>query len=199
MSISAEQNEFVHKEPSEILKVLPLQPAAAILCFGAESAAFVSPMAERVGHAGRIVLVEEPQSGFAENQIATGAQEVVTVISLSGGSDPSLPLDDRSMDWVFMIHSLHQFYFKGMLTSLFKEIRRIHKPDGKLIVIESEPPAQTGEPSVQLRIPSTQMNSIVYPNGYFLFEAMPLEHNMYLGFYKRQPHYNIPDDDDLGN
>ncbi len=198
MSISAEQNEFVHMEPSEILKVLPLQPAAAILCFGAESAAFVSPMAERVGRTGRIVLVEEPQSGFAENQIATGVREVVTVISLSGENEPSLPLDDRSMDWVFMIHSLHQFYFKGILTPLFKEIRRIHKPDGKLIVIESEPTESSG-PSVQLRIPSTQMNSIVYPNGYFLFEAMPLEQNMYLGFYKRQPHYNLPDDDDLGN
>ncbi len=198
MSISAEQNEFVHMEPSEILKVLPLQTAAAILCFGAESAAFVSPMAERVGRTGRIVLVEEPQSGFAENQIATGVREVVTVISLSGENEPSLPLDDRSMDWVFMIHSLHQFYFKGMLASLFKEIRRIHKPDGKLIVIESEPTESSGS-SVQLRIPSTQMNSIVYPNGYFLFEAMPLEHNMYLGFYKRQPHYNLPDDDDLGN
>lgn len=198
MSISAEQNEFVHMEPSEILKVLPLQTAAAILCFGAESAAFVSPMAERVGRTGRIVLVEEPQSGFAENQIATGVREVVTVISLSGENEPSLPLDDRSMDWVFMIHSLHQFYFKGMLTSLFKEIRRIHKPDGKLIVIESEPTESSGS-SVQLRIPSTQMNSIVYPNGYFLFEAMPLEQNMYLGFYKRQPHYNLPDDDDLGN
>ncbi len=198
MSISAEQNEFVHMEPSEILKVLPLQTAAAILCFGAESAAFVSPMAERVGRTGRIVLVEEPQSGFAENQIATGVREVVTVISLSGENEPSLPLDDCSMDWVFMIHSLHQFYFKGMLTPLFKEIRRIHKPDGKLIVIESEP-TETSGPSVQLRIPSTQMNSIVYPNGYFLFEAMPLEHNMYLGFYKRQPHYNLPDDDDLGN
>ena len=198
MSISAEQNEFVHMEPSEILKVLPLQTAAAILCFGAESAAFVSPMAERVGRTGRIVLVEEPQSGFAENQIATGVREVVTVISLSGENEPSLPLDDRSMDWVFMIHSLHQFYFKGILTPLFKEIRRIHKPDGKLIVIESEPTESSGS-SVQLRIPSTQMNSIVYPNGYFLFEAMPLEHNMYLGFYKRQPHYNLPDDDDLGN
>lgn len=198
MSISAEQNEFVHMEPSEILKVLPLQPAAAILCFGAESAAFVSPMAERVGRTGRIVLVEEPQSGFAENQIATGVREVVTVISLSGENEPSLPLDDRSMDWVFMIHSLHQFYFKGILTPLFKEIRRIHKPDGKLIVIESEP-TETSGPAVQLRIPSTQMNSIVYPNGYFLFEAMPLEQNMYLGFYKRQPHYNLPDDDDLGN
>ena len=198
MSISAEQNEFVHMEPSEILKVLPLQTAAAILCFGAESAAFVSPMAERVGRTGRIVLVEEPQSGFAENQIATGVREVVTVISLSGENEPSLPLDDRSMDWVFMIHSLHQFYFKGILTPLFKEIRRIHKPDGKLIVIESEPTESSG-PSVQLRIPSTQMNSIVYPNGYFLFEAMPLEQNMYLGFYKRQPHYNLPDDDDLGN
>ena len=198
MSISAEQNEFVHMEPSEILKVLPLQTAAAILCFGAESAAFVSPMAERVGRTGRIVLVEEPQSGFAENQIATGVREVVTVISLSGENEPSLPLDDRSMDWVFMIHSLHQFYFKGILTPLFKEIRRIHKPDGKLIVIESEP-TETSGPAVQLRIPSTQMNSIVYPNGYFLFEAMPLEQNMYLGFYKRQPHYNLPDDDDLGN
>lgn len=198
MSISAEQNEYVHMEPSEILKVLPLQTAAAILCFGAESAAFVSPMAERVGRTGRIVLVEEPQSGFAENQIATGVREVVTVISLSGENEPSLPLDDRSMDWVFMIHSLHQFYFKGILTPLFKEIRRIHKPDGKLIVIESEPTESSGS-SVQLRIPSTQMNSIVYPNGYFLFEAMPLEHNMYLGFYKRQPHYNLPDDDDLGN
>jgi len=199
MKRSPEQQEFVPMVPSEILNALPVQPGATILCVGTESAAFVPPMVECVGHAGHIFLLNMPETILSEIKLANSTREIVSMVSFQEEGELSLPLSADSIDWVFMVHSLHRFYFKGMLPALFKEIRRIHKPDGKLVVIESEPPAQASGPSVQLRIPSTQMNSIVYPNGYFLFEAMPLENNMYLGFYKRQPHYEIPDDDDLGN
>ncbi len=183
----------------ETLDYLNLQPGETVLHFGKSSREFVQQIIHRIGRQGTVFVLPSVVANASVFNAETGVNQVSQVTILNEKTGHQIPLKNGTVDWVFMINILHWFYNRGELTPVFKEIRRVHKPDGKLIVVECEPIPDTPGPPLEMRIPSFQMNSIVYPNGYFLYHAWPINNYMFMGYYKRQPLYEPQEDETLGN
>ncbi len=170
-----------------VLQKLDIQEGQTVLDLGCGEGHFALAAAERVGATGRVIALDVHAPSLEIVQTTIQQQNVPNVFPVLADATRHIPLPDHSVDWVFMVNVLHGFYHNGELETVMEEIRRVHTADGRLMIIEFERVPDTPGPPLDVRIPSTQMNAIVYPNGYFLYKAWPLTDFLYLGYYKRQP------------
>ncbi len=171
----------------QVLKQLDLQQNQVVLDLGCGEGHFALAAAEWVGKSGRVFALDVHAASLEILQTALQQSHTHNVCPLLADATQRIPLADNSVDWVFMVNVLHGFYHNGELDAVMAEIRRIHKADGKLMIIEFDRVPETPGPPLDVRIPSTQMNATIYPYGYFLYKSWLLTNFLYLGYYKRQP------------
>jgi SAM-dependent methyltransferase len=136
-----------YRNPGATLGLYGLMAGMSVLELGCGTGTFTAEMARMVGREGSVHVVElqKPMLEKAKQRV-TGAGLAERVQFHHGGAY-SLPLRDDSIDVAILIAVLGQIPLKAVA---LREVRRVLKPEGRLIVSEELPdPAYLPPWSVQ--------------------------------------------------
>ncbi|MEX0972338.1 MAG: methyltransferase domain-containing protein [Solirubrobacterales bacterium] len=118
--------------PDRLRSVLAPQPGERVLEIGPGTGYYTLDLAEWVGDEGRIEIFDLQQE-FLDHVGTRAAERGLTNIVPTQGDATALPYEDGSIDAVVLTAVLGEIPDPG---AALREIRRVLKPDGRLVVGE---------------------------------------------------------------
>ena len=157
-------------EPEMILDALGAQAGMVVADIGSGPGFFTLPMATRVGPAGKVFAIDvEPQmlERLRERAAEAGVQNVEVLQS----QEDSLPLPDGSIDAALMVNVLHE---SGKQATLLREVLRILRLGGSLVVVEWKKESSELGPPVEIRMGSSEVALLLQQAGYESIAPFPV-------------------------
>lgn len=148
--------------PEETLQLLGVRPGMTVVDLGCGSGYFSLPAARLVGEAGRVYGVDLYQELLdlcrqrAEEQ---GIGNFVPVLA----EEVRVPLPGGEADAVLAVNVLHEF--EDLQSSLF-EMRRLLKPEGRLLVVDWQKVEMEMGPPVHARIAPQEARELLERGGF---------------------------------
>ena len=129
-------SSFWMHDPDRVFAALDLKAGDCFIDIGCGPGDYSLEASRRVGNTGQVYAVDRDQrmaTALADKAAAEGATNIK---AMTADITVSLPFEDHHADVAFMATMLHTINLKEHGTTLFKEIRRVLKPGGRLAVIE---------------------------------------------------------------
>ncbi|MFQ6090896.1 MAG: class I SAM-dependent methyltransferase [Candidatus Bipolaricaulia bacterium] len=117
------------------LEVLQPQVGMAYADIGCGPGYFTLPVAERVGPEGRVYAVDIQPEMLAELARRAQARGLANVAAVRC-SEREIPLPDASVDAACLANAFHELEAPAVF---LKDVRRVLRPGGRLIVIDWKP------------------------------------------------------------
>ena len=93
-------------------------------------------IAERFGRAGRIIGVDLWADGIDQLNAEAQSRGLAAVEGRVGDAGEKIPVADASVDVLLIATALHDFYNDGIAEKTLREIKRLIKPDGRIVIVE---------------------------------------------------------------
>lgn len=150
-------------DPESVLDAIGVAAGSSVAEVGAGSGAFTLPLARRVGERGRVFALDiEPEMlARLRDGVESGRWPQLVVRE---SREDHLPLEDGSVDAVFMIQVLHELHGDATL----REARRVLKPSGLLHVVDWEPVETEVGPPIEHRVAEESARRFVEGAGFAL-------------------------------
>jgi|JI8StandDraft_1071087.scaffolds.fasta_scaffold17201_4 ubiquinone/menaquinone biosynthesis C-methylase UbiE len=158
--------------PSSIIKYLALTESMKVADFGAGTGAYTKEASRLVGVSGRVYAIEIQKElatrlkAELKHDGVTNTEVIWGNIEKRGGSE----LHDAVIDAVILANTLFLVPDK---VELLKEIARILKPGGKLLLVEWSDSFGGIGPLPDMVVPSAQAESLFASHGFSLVEQIP--------------------------
>ena len=155
---SAERDARQHWKP--LLDLLDLKKITAVADVGAGTGYFAIPLAQALAGRGKVYaldLVPEMLDLLKERARNLDNLEIIQT------GEPQLPLPDASVDAVLLINMLHEF--KDLQASL-KEVRRILRPGGIVVVSDWKKIPTSEGPPLEVRFTEPEARTAVEAAGF---------------------------------
>ena len=108
---------------------------------------YTLPLAERVGPRGKVIAVDLWADGIAQLRTEARRRQMNNVETHVADAGQALPLDDQSIDLCLMATVLHDFVQAGMAADALRELARVLKPQGVMVMVEfKKEPTPHGPP-----------------------------------------------------
>jgi ubiquinone/menaquinone biosynthesis C-methylase UbiE len=147
---------------ARVVELAGARPGDRVLDVGCGPGVFTVPLAELVGHNGRVLAVDlhpEMVETCRERVRKAGLANVETALS----SENTVPAPAGSIDLVFACQLLHELHDPPLF---FAEMRRVLAPGGRLAAIDWEA-VETGiGPPVDKRFTPAQSRRMLEENGF---------------------------------
>ncbi len=156
---SPERKELI--PPHDTLILMGLKPGQVFVDVGAGAGYFSIPASEITGRSGRVIatdLSEEMLGHLKERARETGA-EIETILT----ADDTLPLPDHTADITFMAFVFHEIDDRGQY---LRELKRITKPEGTLVLIDWAKVDSPPGPPTKHRVDISEAIQIVSSAGF---------------------------------
>ena len=124
--------------PDKLIERSGIEPGMVVMELGCGSGAFTTFVARAVGERGKVYAVDIQQAMLKqlERKLAKEENKDITNIELKQASAYELPLEDESIDLVYMVTVLEEIPDRGRA---LREIMMVLKPGGILAVTELLP------------------------------------------------------------
>ncbi|SHG88004.1 Methyltransferase domain-containing protein [Thermosyntropha lipolytica DSM 11003] len=148
--------------PDEILKGIGLGPGMIMADIGCGIGYFTLPAARLAGKEGKIIALDlsEEMLAVLKEKLALENIDNVDVIK---NEENKLPLEDNSVDIGFLCHVMHEAENRSVF---LKEVKRIIKPGGKIVIIEWEKKETESGPPLEHRISREEMQKLLKEAGF---------------------------------
>lgn len=159
--------------PIETLKRAGFSEDMVLCDIGAGTGVFAFPAAKISSNSIYALEKSDDMIEILKNRIED--RNIENVIIKKVTSD-ILPVDDKVCDLTILITVLHHIDDKVML---FKEIRRISKDHGKIIIIEFYKRETGSGPPIEIRISEEELQKIAEDNNLEIIQKFELGSNFY--------------------
>ncbi len=159
-------------DPLKYLKEKGLKKGMAFADIGCGPGFFVFPASEIVGKKGKIYALDTQQEMLNELKKRKPLENVFVLKS----EETKLPVQDNSVDIALMVFVLHEVHHP---VGFLKEVKRILKSDGKLIVIDWEKKVEEKGPPFEERVPKEKAKEIFQQAGFKKIETGSLNSSHY--------------------
>ncbi len=159
-------------DPLKYLKEKGLKKGMAFADIGCGPGFFVFPASEIVGSSGKAYALDTQQEMLNELKKRGPSENVVALKS----EETKLPVEDKAVDMALMVFVLHEVHHP---VDFLKEVKRILKPNGKLIVIDWEKRLEEKGPPFEERIPKEKAKEIFAQAGFKKIETNSLNPSHY--------------------
>jgi ubiquinone/menaquinone biosynthesis C-methylase UbiE len=149
-----------------VFAALALKPGDAVLDLGCGPGDYALAAAPIVGTSGRVTAMDKWEYFIDQIQEAAASRNLGNLSAVVGDITGPLPVEDRSIDRCLLSTVLHIFQLPVVEKTLFREVRRILKPAGRLAVIECKKEEQPFGPPLHLRISPEELEASLGPLGF---------------------------------
>lgn len=159
---SAPEAKFIN--PEEVITQMEIQPGSIVADFGCGTGYFTFPIAKKIAGEGKVyaldILPQKLETVESQAKILGLTNIITQRVNLEkvGGSK----LEKGSIDWVILVDMLFQNNNKD---EIFREVARVLKKGGKILVVEWNSLNFSIGPEQKLRIPKENMLEIIKKNG----------------------------------
>jgi ubiquinone/menaquinone biosynthesis C-methylase UbiE len=153
-------------EPEEVFAQLALKPGDRVLDLGSGPGDYSLKAAELVGPGGMVFSLDKWEASLRELGQKAAEQGLGQLKPMLADITRELPIKDHSIDLCLISTVLHIFPPPKFELDMFKEIKRVLKPKGRLAVIECKKEDQPWGPPKHMRISPEEMVQGLEPHGY---------------------------------
>lgn len=148
--------------PLETLKQLSLEEGAVVADIGCGIGYFTLPAAEIVGSKGKVYALDISEEMLNETSSAA-IEKGYTNIELIKSGEYDLVLENSTVTYCFICNVLHEI---TDLNRFIKELRRILKSHGKLVIIEWKKVVGKWGPPLEHRLDSNILIALLRNEGF---------------------------------
>lgn len=157
-----------HLPPERVLELLDLKPGETLLDLGCGTGYFALPAAERVGPSGRVLAVDVEEEMLAEVQKKASG---LTQIELVRSETYRVPLPEAVAEAALLAFVLHEVEDP---VRLLREVRRLLKPGGRVLVLEWQKKETPMGPPVSERLTEDETRAFLERAGFTALDISPL-------------------------
>lgn len=150
-------------DSASILDKLELRGEMVFADLGCGTGFFAIPAARRVKKVFALDIQPEMLDILKDNI----KKEKITNIEVILSGESSIPLSDKSVDILFMVNVFHELEDKS---ALLREVKRVLKLNGRLMIIDWKKMEMDFGPPLQERLDETDVIAACYGNGFTLLE-----------------------------
>ena len=161
--------------PLETLKKLHLYDGAIVADIGCGIGYFTLPAAEIVGSEGKVYALDVSEEMLDETR-AAAIEKGYTNIELIKSGEYDLMLEDGIVTYCFICNVLHEI---DDLSRFVKELRRILKSRGKLVIIEWKKLVGNWGPPIEHRLDSPILIDLLNNEGFVIDLQTDIGDNFY--------------------
>jgi ubiquinone/menaquinone biosynthesis C-methylase UbiE len=165
-------------DPASILEKLELKAEIVLADLGCGTGFFSIPAARRVKKVFALDIQEEMLDILREKI----KKEKITNIEVILSGESSIPLSDKSVDILLMANVFHELEDK---LSLLKEVKRVLKMNGRLIIIDWKKMEMDFGPPFKERLDEKDVINTCIGNGFTLLEKSNMGPYNYLLIFGR--------------
>jgi len=165
--IAAGKSSFDLVDPEKVFAELRLQPETVFLDVACGVGNYSVAAAEFIGTGGAIHAVDLWKEGIAALRERIDQLALRQIHAEVGDVSRSLPVEDDSVDVVLMATVLHDLVADGTAEGTLREIVRVLKPQGRLVIIEFDKVESEPGPPAAIRLSPGEVEGIVAPYGFF--------------------------------
>ncbi|BBO78569.1 SAM-dependent methyltransferase [Desulfosarcina widdelii] len=169
-------------EPQVVLGRLPLSAGDVFVDLGCGAGDYTIEAAKIVGPGGKVYAFDKWQyliDGLAKIATSLGLSNIV---ALTADITSPLPMQNSSVDVVFVSTVLHIFELKKTGPSIFSEVSRILKPEGCLAIVECKKEEQSFGPPKHMRNTPDEVEAVAVSCGFRKIDYTDLGYNYMLQF-----------------
>ena len=161
-------------------KMLDLKRGDTFLDLACGRGVYAMAIAERFDQAGKIIGVDLWSDGIEQLNDAARSRGLKPVEGLVGDAGEKLPLEDASVDVLLIATALHDFYNDGIADEALREVNRILKNDGRIVIIEFKKIDGPPGPPITSRLSPVEVAALLASHHYSGTPAIDLGEFTYL-------------------
>lgn len=165
------------QNPEEIIELLELKPSYVVADLGCGSGYFAVPISRKVKKVYGVDVQKEMLEYLDEKIQKQNIRNIETVLS----EEDEIPLQDKSVDLLLSVNTLHEFRDKEKTV---KEMRRILRPKGKVAIIDFRKEDTSFGPPVAIRVSKKQAEQLFANQGLTVLKTHNLKYHYLIVFQK---------------
>ena len=175
-------SSFWMHDPDVVFDFLALKQGDSVLDLGCGPGEYSIHAAGIVGDSGVVHALEKWDymiDGLKEEAAARGLSNIKPI---TADITEPLPINDQSVDVCLLSTVLHIFKLSKIEKTLFTEIRRILKPDGRVAVIECKKEDRPSGPPKHMRVSPEELEASIMKYGFKKLGLKDLGYNYMIQF-----------------
>ncbi|NPE27848.1 class I SAM-dependent methyltransferase [Methanococcoides sp. SA1] len=179
------KSSFWMHDPEVIFKELDLKKGTAFLDVGCGSGDYSIRAAEEVGESGFVYATDmenELIDDLVRNTEQAGLKNIKAIVN---DVHEKFPFEDNTIDSCLISTVLHSLDFENAGKIIFPEIRRVLKPEGRLIIIECKKEDLSFGPPLNMRISPSEMENHVSTFDFEKIDLVDLGFNYMIKFLSK--------------
>lgn len=180
-------SSFWMHDPEVIFDQLSLKPGDHFLDLGCGPGEYAIYAARLIGDSGVVYALEKWDymiDGLAQEAAAQG---LLNLKPMTADITEPLPIKDKSIDVCLLSTVLHIFDLSKIEKTLFNEIRRVLKPDGRVVIIECKKEDQSFGPPKHMRLSPEEVETSIAKYGFKKLSLTDLGYNYMVQFEIHRP------------
>lgn len=153
-------------DSESIISKIDMREGQTVLDVGCGEGHFSLAAADVVGDRGQVIAVDihEPSINILKGIIAQ--ENVGNVLAFRADATKRIPVNDNAVDVCLMVNVLHGFVLNCEVPDVMREIFRVTKRHGSLVVVDFKKIQTAGGPPVSQRLSPSDVENIVGDYGF---------------------------------
>jgi ubiquinone/menaquinone biosynthesis C-methylase UbiE len=176
-------SSFWMHDPDVVFGAIQLSSGETFLDMGCGPGDYAFKAAEIVGQSGRVIAVDASPEMIGHISERTAQENITNVECMIADITEPLAIKDSTVDVCFLSTVLHIFQLEQCGKSIFSEIRRVLKPEGRTVIIECKKERLPFGPPLEMRLSADELSAVATASGFIKKGDVDLGYN-YLVLFK---------------
>ena len=181
--IAAGKNSYDLLNSKQFFKITNLKKGSVFLDVACGTGAYSIAASSYIGPSGMIYAVDLWKEGIDTLKANIKSQNITNIQTRITDVSRHIPLEDNSVDTCLMATVLHDLIQDNTDQGTMKEVGRVLKPDGSLLIIEFKKMEGTPGPPLPIRLSPQELEQYLLTTNFRLVKTMDIGHYLYLSIF----------------
>jgi ubiquinone/menaquinone biosynthesis C-methylase UbiE len=153
-------------DPESILASIGLSEGQTLLDVGCGEGQFSLAASSIVGERGQVVAVDLYEASINVLKGIIAQDNIGNILAFTADVAKRIPVNNNAVDVCLMVNVLHGFVMNGEMAGVMREITRVTKRHGSLVVLDFKKIATTAGPPVSVRLSPSEAENMIAEYGF---------------------------------